>query len=134
MRNKVKALVRKSKNLYELELAKNCKTNQKDIWKYVRSKTNFKENIASLYDSNNVCRSDDRDKAEILADTFEKVFSTDTCTIMPRNTQLQLDVTMGDPLISRNEVYKVLSVLDQTKKVLVTMVCTLIFLKQWHGN
>ena len=114
-RNKVKTLVRKNKNLYELNLAQNCKTNPKSIWKYIRSKTTFKENIASLYDNQSVCKSDNQDKAEILADTFEKVFSIDTGSCTPKNTQVELDIVLEDPFINRNDVYKILSKLDESK-------------------
>ena len=78
-RNQIKTLVRKSRANFGSNLAKKAKANPKAVWKYLKSKTKIKERIVDLKsdpeDNNAEVISDDTAKANLLAETFSKVFT-----------------------------------------------------------
>ncbi len=84
IRNKVKSLIRKEKRNYEENIAKTAKTNPKNFWQYVNSKTKTKDKIPDLDlpDPNSKATSD-IEKAEALNSFFSSVFTSEKDLNMP---------------------------------------------------
>lgn len=73
-RNECKAVVRKAKRDFEKKLARNCKDNPKQFWRYVQSKTKSSTGISPLdMGDGNLIDTDDG-KANVLNKFFASVF------------------------------------------------------------
>jgi hypothetical protein len=66
-------------SISEKDLAKSAKKNPKAIWKYIKSKSKRRSGIGELLtdqkDPNSRKTDDDKEKAEILAEFFQSVFT-----------------------------------------------------------
>jgi hypothetical protein len=95
--NRVKTLTNKLKKKHEKDLAKLAKKNLKAIWKYIQSKSKTRFVIGELLtdrkDPNSRKTDDDKEKAEILAEFFQSVFTkeaNDTAPVLPlKETKLK---------------------------------------------
>ena len=82
----------------EKDLAKSAKKNPKAIWKYIKSKSKRRSGIGELLtdqkDPNSRKTDDDKEKAEILAEFFQSVFTKepyDTAPTLPlKETQFKM--------------------------------------------
>jgi hypothetical protein len=97
VRNQVKNLTNKLKRKNEQSLSSNAKKNPKAIWKYIKSKSKSRTGIDELLtdqsNPNSAKTDEDKEKAEILANFFNSVFTKgpetpnlnvkDTCSKMP---------------------------------------------------
>jgi hypothetical protein len=79
--NKVRKQTRAINNVEQLKIAKECKTNPKKFWNYIKSKTNSKDKIGDLVivEESKPDRviTDNQEKANILCDYFSSVFNKD---------------------------------------------------------
>ena len=75
-RNQYRRLTRKAIKSHEKEIAKNTKCNNKVFWRYINSKIKSRPAIPELYTSSNTTKmtSDDKEKANILANFFSSVY------------------------------------------------------------
>jgi hypothetical protein len=79
IRNKVKSLIRQRDRQEEESIAKQVKLNPKKFWKYVNNKTKNRKGIPSIrYQLNgqDVLAETDQEKADVLNNYFNTVFST----------------------------------------------------------
>ena len=78
LRNQIRSLTRKSKKLFEKEIAKKSKSNPKSFWKYAQSKLKTKSGIPDLQKTgkNEYTKNDD-EKANLLQDFFSSVFTNE---------------------------------------------------------
>ena len=99
MRNQLKNLTNKLKRKHEQSLSSNTKNKPKAIWKYIKAKSKTRTGIGELLtdqsNPNSAKTDDDKEKAEILANFFNIVFTKepdgetptldvkDTCKLMP---------------------------------------------------
>ena len=67
--------MRFARKRYEKGIAESVKENPKSFWPYVNSKTKMRSGIGDLKDENNIMRSSDEDKSNILNDFFAAVFT-----------------------------------------------------------
>ena len=83
-RNKVKNMVKYFRKEKEKKISTNIKDNPKAFWKYIKSKTSIKSNIASLHtnpvDENSSLTDDNQEKANLLNEYFSSVFTQRTYT------------------------------------------------------
>ena len=86
-RNKVSKLTKWNRKKFEKDLASQAKKNPKAIWNYIQSKSKVKEGIADLKiqpeDPNSPTTTDDKAKANILAEFFSSVFTVEPDGQMP---------------------------------------------------
>ena len=77
VRNQVKTLTSKLKKKHEKDLPKSVKKNPKAIWKYIKSKSKTRSDIGELLtdqkDPNTRKTDDDKEKAEIRAESSFRV-------------------------------------------------------------
>ncbi len=83
VRNQVRKLTRRLHKIYELEIAKDAKTNPKKFWSYVKSKTKTRDGISDLYVKDtrgNVVgmTESDEEKANTLSKQFASVFTQES--------------------------------------------------------
>ena len=79
-RNKLRALTRKLRKAFERNLANQTKKNPKVFWRYYKSKTTIKQGIGELntdYTDSKSQTTKDEEKANIFADYFSSVFTTE---------------------------------------------------------
>ena len=71
----------------ERDIAKESKTNPKKFWQYVNKKTKIKQGIPDLVygdeDGKETSTTNDKEKAEVLADFFSSVFTEEDISNFP---------------------------------------------------
>ena len=87
-RNKVSKLTKKAQRDYEKAIAQDVKNNPKKFWKYVKTKTQSPCNIPDLYlqedDLDKGLATEDKDKADVLADFYSSVFTKEPSGAIPK--------------------------------------------------
>ena len=106
--------VRKAKFEYERGIATNIKTNSKDFWTYVRSKTKVKDSIEGLEDNDGLLHTDNTEKASLLNEYFKSVFTDEDIHTIP-HFEKKTDCNINDIDISEENVKKLLSKLNVKK-------------------
>ena len=118
-RNKVTKLVRKTRKQYERNIAKEAKANPKRIWKYINSKSKTRSGIGELckdpLDKKSERTDDDSEKANILADFFSSVYTTETDDTIPNLPKRSVDTEWTPTEIKPEEVEKTLMNLKPDK-------------------
>ena len=86
-RNKVKNMVKYLRKEKEKKISTNIKDNPKAFWKYIKSKTSIKSNIASLHtnpvDENSSLTDNNQEKADLLNEYFSSVFTKESSGNIP---------------------------------------------------
>ena len=85
VRNQVRRLTRNKLKMKEIRIAENVKDNPKLFWNHVQKKTKTKSSIPELYkdsDTKELTKSDG-EKADVLADFFGSVFTSENESSMP---------------------------------------------------
>ena len=77
-RDKTAKLLRKAKKNFEMQLAKECKSNPKAIFKYANFKSKPRKNVIRLKDADGNIQVKDQDNASILNTFFKSVFTKET--------------------------------------------------------
>ena len=67
--------IRKKKRDYEVRISNDAKTNPKLFFSYIRRKKATRENIGPLLNSDDILVSDNKEMAQVLNQTFSKVFT-----------------------------------------------------------
>ena len=111
LRNQVRRLTRKSKKLFEKNIAKNSKVNPKAFWKYTQSKLKTRSNIPDIEtdeitaDGKKVSASSDEKKASRFLSYFSSVLTveppgTDMPTFEKRDYHAELnDIKITEKII-----------------------------------
>ncbi len=118
-RNKVTKLTRNLRREFEKKLAKESKHNPKAVWKYIHSKSKVKEDVSDLYtdptDINSPTTSDNKQKANILADFYSSVFTLEPEGEVPSIPIRHCDVIMSPLTITEDMVENKLCELNPNK-------------------
>ena len=117
IRNEVTRLMDEARANKEREIAEKAKQNSKVMWKYIKSKTKVKEDISPLYDKRSKkLTTDETEKAELLSDFFQSVFTKEPHGDIPKPTKRNLkSPPLEDIKITEEIVLKKLNKLDITK-------------------
>ena len=83
-RNDCARKIRKAKRKHEKNIAKNCKENPKDFWKYVNEKSKTCAGLSCLKDKNGKLLINDKDKADALNSFFTSVFLKEDLSDLPQ--------------------------------------------------
>ena len=114
-RGKANSDVRKAKYEFEKGIAANIKTNAKDFWTYVRSKTKVKDSIEGLVDVDGVLHTENTKKASLLNDYFKSVFTIEDTQNIPEFVDRNRNCSIDTVDISEEQVEKLLSKLNVKK-------------------
>ena len=84
-RNKVRAITRKAKKEFELQVAMKARSEPNNIWNYANLKLKTRSRIPDLYDNsiNGQLTSSDQDKVEVLLNFFATVYTMKTDIELP---------------------------------------------------
>ena len=108
--NQVKNLTKKAKKKMERDIAKESKTNPKKFWQYVNKKTKIKQGIPDLVykdeDGEETSTTNDKEKAEVLADFFSSVFTEKDTSNIPNLSQRSFKEWLSNMEITREEIKK----------------------------
>ena len=119
MRNKVSNIVKKMKKTFERNLAKKAKKNPKDFFKFIKSKSKVKTGVGDLHtdpgDESSPLTSDDREKAEILSNFYQSVFTIEPDGEIPLLPDKELLYDMPALEISESKIEKILKKLKPDK-------------------
>ena len=86
IRNTTKRLVKNTVKEYERNIAKACKVNCKRFWKYVNSKLKRTTGVPNLKYADGNLTSSDKEKADLLVEFFESVFTKEDLNNLPELT------------------------------------------------
>ena len=89
-RNTAQHAIRRARRQFERKLAKECRTNNKGIWNYVRNRTNTRGGTGELFKEDGTLTQDDREAAEVLNQHFFKTFTKEDTTNIPHVTSKNL--------------------------------------------
>ena len=119
IRNKVRNITRKHQKQFERNLSHEAKSNPKKIWSYIKSKSKTKSGIGELLtdpsNSDSIKTDNDTEKAQILANFFESVFTREPEGEVPVLPAKQVLFPMNNLEISPDDVQKILSKLKVDK-------------------
>ena len=119
IRNKVKSLVKKIKKNFEREIAKKAKSNPKEFFKYMQSKSKVQVRIGDIHvDPNNTksqLTSDSKEKAEIFSDFYQSVFTIEPDGDIPVLPPREVLHQMPKLQITESSIEKVLKKLKPNK-------------------
>ena len=82
-RNTATKAIRHAKAEYEKQLAKESKTNNKAVWRYVNSKTKTRSGINHLMMKDGKLTTTDQEKAERLSEQYAETFTKEDLSNMP---------------------------------------------------
>ena len=114
-RSKAKRACRKAKAAYERKLADEAKNNQKPIWSYVKAKMCTRSGISDLTKDDGTTASTDKDKAEVLNNFFQSVFTCEPDDDLPKPPTYNVKTELRDFEITAQEVNKLLKGLKTNK-------------------
>ena len=119
MRNKVSNVVKKLKKKFEKDLSKKAKSNPKDFFRYINSKSKVKIGIGDLHtDPNNESSpvtSNDQEKAEILSDFYQSVYTIEPDGEIPLLPPKEVLYEMPQMEINESKIEKILNKLKPDK-------------------
>ena len=123
VRNQVRTLTRKLQKQYELNSAKDDKTNPKVIWKNINSKTMTRQCVSDLYidppDDKSRLTNCDKERAEILGKFFSSVFTVAPNGDIPENDPTMVKTTHAAlRLVERLLVDEQVGLLAKLKNIL----------------
>ena len=113
LEKEVKKGTSNAKKNYERKLAKNSKTNPKQFYTYLKTKTSNKESVGPLKDENGIETTDDMEKAEILNTFFSSVFTKESTENMPTPAQEQVQEPMTNISFTSTKVLEKLKNLKE---------------------
>ena len=118
-RNKVSKLTKKAQRDYEKAIAQDVKNNPKKFWKYVKTKTKSPCNIPDLYlqedDLDEGLATEDKDKADVLADFYSSVFTNEPSGAIPNPKPQHITSTLHKSIFTEEKIKKKLLALKTTK-------------------
>ena len=118
-RNKVSKLTKKAQRDYEKAIAQDVKNNPKKFWKYVKTKTKSPCNIPDLYlqedDLDKGLATEDKDKADVLADFYSSVFTKEPSGAIPNPKPQHITSVLHKSIFTEEKIKKKLLALKTTK-------------------
>ena len=99
-------------------IAESAKTNCKNFWSYINFKRKTRSGVAELHtksDNTVTIASTDKEKAEVLANFFSSVFTSESEDNFPEMISITPSVPFDDSEFNIKEVNKLLSSLDTSK-------------------
>ena len=114
-RNKAKRACRKAKARYERDIAEQAKVNNKPFWAYVKAKTGTRTGIADLRREDGTIASTDKEKADVLNQFFQSVYTTEPDGDTPDPPNYNINSKLSDFEINEQEVKKLLKGLKVSK-------------------
>lgn len=118
LRNKIRNETRKIQKLEQSEVAKNCKSNPKKFWNYVRSKSNMVTSIGDIKVKGNeqdIIITDDDAKAQTFCDYFSSVFTEELSTNIPTVLAKNCTFKNSSVIFSESVILDKLNKLNTTK-------------------
>ena len=85
-RNTAQRAIKRARKQFERQLIKECRTNNKGIWNYIRNITNTRGGIGQLFKEDGILTQDDREVAEVLNQHVFKTFTKEDTTNIPHVT------------------------------------------------
>ena len=114
-RNQVKSLLRKEVINHEKNIAEDVKDNPKKFWQYCNSKTKTKNTVSNLeIPGSNKNTENDKEKAQVLADFFDSVFTREPEGVLPE-FPTKTDEEMHAVIVKQETVRKKLENLNPNK-------------------
>lgn len=89
-RNTAQHAIRRARRQFEHKLARECRTNNKGIWKYIRNRTNTRGGIGQLFKQDGTLTQSDQEAAEVLNQHFFKSFTEEDTSNVPHVTPKNL--------------------------------------------
>jgi hypothetical protein len=114
-RNKASIECRKAKIKLEETVAAQAKNNPKSFWSYVKSKTSTRTGIDDLLKEDGTRTRNDKEKAQVLNDFFQSVFTTEQDGELPEAPTYTFDEELTDFDITEDSVKKQLKRLKSDK-------------------
>ncbi len=122
LRNKTNKEIKRKKREFEASLAERRKTEPKQFYAYVNSKTKTKDRIGPLLDSSGSQTNDSKEMSEILNKYFASVFTVEDLNNMPtadmrvsqKHSEERTQV-LETVLITEDRVYEALKKLKPNK-------------------
>ena len=82
-RNKAAYAIRRAQKEFELSIAKNCRSNPKGVWNYMKSNHKIRSRIPNLKKKDGTLTETDEEIAEELNKQYSSVFTKETLDNMP---------------------------------------------------
>jgi hypothetical protein len=114
-RNKAARACRSAKRKLEATVAAQAKTNPKSFWSYVQSKTKTHTGVADLKRDDGTKATTDKEKADILNQFFQSVFTVEKDGYLPETPAYNYDAELVDFEITTEAVRKLLASLKTNK-------------------
>ncbi|XP_076453447.1 uncharacterized protein LOC143288705 [Babylonia areolata] len=114
-RNRAAKACRQAKRKLEAAIAEQAKINPKSFWSYVKSKTKARTGIADLKREDGSKTTTDKEKADLLNDFFQSVYTTEREGDLPEIPDYQFNSELFDVVISEEAVRKHLANLKTGK-------------------
>jgi hypothetical protein len=108
-RNKARKACRKAQRNLENKVASEAKTNPRAFWQYVKTKTQARSGVADLKKKDGTKTKTDEEKAELLNEFFQSVFTTEGQGPVPETNEYTFNEELTDFGISVEVVRKLLA-------------------------
>ena len=117
VRNITNEYVKTTKRDYEKNISQKVKTEPKQFWRYVKSKTKSVDGVFNLKNEDGTFTKSDKEKAELLNGFFSTVFTKENLETLPELTEKEVLEDLQDIHVSETEVLKLLKELDSSKSM-----------------
>ena len=114
-RNKAARECRKAKIRLEKTVAEQAKRNPKSFWSYVKAKTSTRSGIGDLKRDDGTIASTDKEKAQVLNDFFQSVFTEEPYGELPKAPQFTFNSPLTNIDFKTEDIRKLLTKLKSGK-------------------
>ena len=115
-RNKAAYAIRRAQKEFELSIAKNCRSNPKGVWNYMKSNHKIRSRIPNLKKKDGTLTETDEEIAEELNKQYSSVFTKETLDNMPTFIRKTLEtLPLSNISVSEEEICKLLKNLQPRK-------------------
>ncbi|KAK3757931.1 hypothetical protein RRG08_058245 [Elysia crispata] len=114
-RNKAARECRKAKIRLEKKVAEQAKRNPKSFWSYVKAKTSTRSGIGDLKRDDGTIASTDKEKAQVLNDFFQSVFTEEPDGELPKAPQFTFNSPLTNIDFKTEDIRKLLTKLKSGK-------------------
>ena len=104
VRNITNEYVKTTKWDYEKNISQKIKTEPKQFWRYVKSKTKSVDGVFNLKNEDGTFTKSDKEKAELLNGFFSTVFTKENLETLPEVTEKEVLEDLQDIHVSETEV------------------------------
>ena len=113
--NQVRRLTRKAQKFMEKQIAKQIKSNPKKFWGYAQSKIKTRSGVPDLEVPGQGLTRNDKEKAEILSEYFNSVFTKESDGELPEISPKHITEELTNFSISQNDIIKKMNKLHISK-------------------